>query len=289
MKRILVPTDFSPNAESALRVAVDIAMRAKGTVILYHIYIPVEGTFIDNARKREAHNILTETIILKRLQRLKKKVLKDETKVAISTVIGRSPLINNILGFAEHNSIDLIVMGTKGASGIKKVLVGSVAAKVAQKTAFPVLMIPEKFTPKELASIVFASDLHPYDEEALSFTLSFAKLYNGNIKVVHILSPGTTEKKRQKEINDFDSYVYYMQRQFNKSQLKFQLLKIPPGSEKIETLYKEIPADMLVMVRSKKKFFEKIFTESFTKTIACMAKKPLLVIPPGEKIKEEAN
>ena len=287
MKRILVPTDFSPNALSGLRVAVDIASRSKGTIILYHVYIPVEGPFIDNKTKRKEYNIETEKIILKRLQRVKKKVLKDVNNVPISTIIGRSPLINNILGFAEHNHIDLIVMGTKGTSGIKKLLVGSVASKIVQRTDIPVLLIPEKFERTELDQIVFASDYQLSDQQAISFTLGFGKLYNGNVTIAHLLSADIPEKKKEKEKNDFDSYARYMQRKFNRNNIKFQLLEVAPGNEKMETLEKEIPYNMLVMVRRKRSFFQKIFSESFTKSMACIAKKPLLIIPQVEIIGEK--
>ena len=46
-------------------------------------------------------------------------------------------MIDNILGFAEDNHIDLIVMGTQGASGLKKIIIGSVAARIVEKTDIP--------------------------------------------------------------------------------------------------------------------------------------------------------
>ncbi|MEO8712442.1 MAG: universal stress protein [Parafilimonas sp.] len=287
MKRILVPTDFSPNALSALRIAADIALRNKGTIILYHVYTPAKRTVIADKIEREQYNIQAETIILKRLQRVKKTVLKDFSGITISTIIGRSPLLNNILGFAEHNYIDMIVMGTKGASGIKKVFIGSVAAKIAQSADVPVLLIPEKFRRAELDSIVFASDFHVSDENALSFSLAFSRLYNSTLTIVHVLSGDTSEKKRQKDKNDFETYAYYLQRKLNKNNLKFQLLTTAPGSDKIKTLYKEIPYNMLVMVRTRKSFFQKIFSMSFTQSMAYIANKPLLIIPaeePGEEV-----
>ena len=289
MRRLLVPTDFSPNAECALRVAVDIAQRDGATIILYHIYLPVESPFIDNKSKREEYNSDTETIVLKRMQRLTKKVLKDMKDVTISSVIGRSPLLNNILGFAEHNHIDMIVMGTKGASGIKKMLLGSVAAKVAEKSDIPVLLIPEQFSPKVLAQITFASDYHPYDQEALKFTLAFAKLFNGKVTVSHVLNADEPEKEIERKKNAFDTYAYYMQRKFSENNLKFELVEAGSKQGKIETLYKKVSYDLLVLVRRKKTFFQKIFSPGHAKSAACMAKKPLLVIPPVGKRKTKAN
>lgn len=126
MKRILVPTDFSPTAQKAFRFALDLAQRANGTIIMYHNYIPVESTFVGTEKTRKQYNTQSEVNIVKRLQRLSKKVTADTAGVAVSTIVGRSPLIDNILGFAEHNHIDLIIMGTQGASGLKKTIIGSV-------------------------------------------------------------------------------------------------------------------------------------------------------------------
>lgn len=288
MKRILVPTDFSPNAEFALRVAIDIASRAKGTIILYHVYGPVESPFINDKISRKEYNIQTETIILKRLQRLRKKVLQDGNNVIISTVIGHFPLINNILGFAEQNQIDLIVMGTKGAGGIRKIIIGSVAARIAQKTDIPVLLIPNKFKSKELKQIVFASDFHPSDRHAISFTLAFSKLYHGTVKVVHLIASDASEKKSLKERADFGHFVNSMQDKFDNENLEFQLLEIAPEHNRIETLYKEIAYDILAMVRGKRTFLQKISSASHTQSMAFMTKKPLLIMPPEDSQPDES-
>src|SRR5665647_656620 len=90
MKRILVPTDFSPTAEKAFRFALDLAARARGTIILYHTYIPVESTFVGTEKTRKQYNAQSEANIAKRLQRLKKKVTGDVVDVAVSTIVGLS-------------------------------------------------------------------------------------------------------------------------------------------------------------------------------------------------------
>ncbi len=66
---MLVPVDFSPTSEKALRFAVDIASKANGMVILYHVYIPVGSTFIGTEETRKQYNTQTEANLLKRLQR----------------------------------------------------------------------------------------------------------------------------------------------------------------------------------------------------------------------------
>lgn len=283
MKRILVPTDFSPTAEKAFRFAVDIAAKAKGTVILYHTYIPVQSTFIGTEKTRKQYNTQNEANIVKRLQRLRKKVVGDSTEVSVSTIVGRSPLIDNILGFAEHNHIDLIVMGTQGASGLKKTIIGSVAARVIEKSDLPVLLVPAKYELEEPQQFVFATNYQATDKQALTLVAAMAKLYNADITVLHFLSGYNSESEKEKGRSDFDTYEYHLQRTFNESNIKFHLLETSSVIETMETLDKKFPYDIMTMVRRKKSFLEKFFIKSFTENMAYITKKPLLVVPEEEE------
>ena len=279
MQRILVPTDFSPTAEKAFRFALDMATKAKGIVILYHVYTPVESPFIDTGQKSKQYNTQTETNLVKRLQRLKKKVTAHTADVPVSTIVGRSPVIDNILGFAEHNHIDLIVMGTQGASGLKKIIIGSVAARIVEKTDIPVLLVPEKFEWTEPERIVFITNYLQTDRQALSVVLALAKLYGAALTVVHLVD---VFAKEEKEKIDFDNYAHAMHRELNQFNLRFKLLKTSSVTETMENLYKEIPYDIVAMVRRKKSFLKKFFVKSFTQNMAYVTNQPLLVVPEEE-------
>jgi len=78
------------------------------------------------------------------------------------------------------------------------------------------------------------------------------------------------EKKKNKSINDFESYAFYMQRKINRRNLKFQLIETKAKDEKIITLMNHTPYDMLAIVRKNKSFFHKLRTVSYTKNLACM-------------------
>ena len=281
MKRILVPTDFSPTAERALRFALDIASKSKGTVILYHVYTPLESTSIDMETKRKQHNTQTETNLVKRLQRLKKKVMTNGMDMPVSTVVGHSPIINNILGFAEDNHIDLIIMGTQGASGLKKVIVGSVAARIIEKSDIPVLLVPQKFEWKEPEQIAFATNYNRTDRQALTSVIDFSKYYNAAVTVMHLLNVKNIQQSQKAKTN-FDTYAYTVQRRFGEAKLKFQLVETTSVTETMEHLDKKFPYDMLAMVRRKKSFLQRFFLESFTQNMAYVTRKPLLVVPEAE-------
>lgn len=282
MKRILVPTDFSPTAEKAFRFALDMASKANGTVILYHIYNPLESKIIDTDSKRRMYNADIEANALKRLQRLRKKVLGDSLDVQVSTIVGRSPLIDNILGFAENNHIDLIVMGTQGASGLKKTIIGSVAARIVEKSDLPVLLIPAKYEIKDLNQFVFATNYRAADKLALTLVNAMAKLFEAEVTVVHFSNAYHSELDKIKVKDEFDSYVYTLQKVFNESKIKFHLLETTSVVETMETLDSNIPYDVMAMVRRNKTFLEKFFIKSFTQNMVYLTKKPLLIIPDPE-------
>jgi len=280
MKRILVPVDFSPTSEKALRFAVDIASKANGAVILYHGYIPVGGTFIGTEETRKKYNMQTEAKLAEQLQRFKKSVTGNDLNLAVSTMIGHSPIIDNILGFATHSQIDLIVMGTQGASGLKKVIIGSVAASIIEQSYIPVLLVPEKFEWKEPEHFVFATNYQRADEKALNLTVALAKIYSASVTVMHLLDPYLQFSDKQQA--DFSEYAFVLQRTFSDCNLKFKELKTTEVVDTMEKLDDEIGHDVLVMVRRKKDFLERFFAQSLIKNMACIVKKPLLVVPEGK-------
>ena len=279
MKRILVPTDFSPTAEKAFRIALDIALKSKGEIFLYHAYTPVDRTTSINLDKKGvASNSHKEAGLMKRLERLKKKVMSDGLHVPVSIVLGNNPVIKNMLNVVSDKNIDLIVMGTQGASGLKKVIIGSVASSVIQKCDIPVLLIPEKCEWKEPGQVVFATNYHKTDRQAITLVIALAKYYNAKVTVTHLLN-AKSMLQAEKEQTNFDTYAYTIQREFSNSKLKFQLVKTTAVTETMENLDKKYPYDILAMVRRKKSFFEGFFLESFTQNMAYVTRKPLLIIP----------
>ena len=288
MKRLLVPIDFSPNSKKAFRYAVDIASKSGGTVILYHLFRPLKASEAGVPFHTREHNMHLEEINLKRLQRLKKKVLADtKTEALVSTVVGRIPVVKNILEFAMQNHIDLIVMGTKGATGLKKITIGSNAVKVMERSAIPVLLIPEKFEGKKLEKILFTTTIHKSDNDAFPILLDLATLYDAEVTVVNLQDPHQLYGNKEKE--EFEMYAYSVQRTFDHAKIQFRQLETFSVAKKMQNLHQEIPYDMLIMLRTKKKFLQKIFTESFTKSMAFIAERPLLIIPQEKDLPEKST
>ncbi|MCG9898486.1 MAG: universal stress protein [Hydrotalea sp.] len=278
MKRILVPTDFSATAEKALLFAIDLAKKAGSSIMLYHVYTPVESVFIESFAERKLHNENMQLEVMRQMHGLVE-TLNPNNEVAIASIVGKVPLLENVVRFAEKNHADLIVMGTQGASGIKKSLIGTVAARMIEASRIPILLIPEQYNGSRIQSAVFATSYHPSDIDALTATLGIANVLGASTTIVRIGLPGEESKEQQ----DFESYATHVKEHFDPIPLQFRLVSGHDIQTTMEELYDHIPYDMLAMVRRKKSFLESFFLESFTEHMSYVTRQPLLVVPENEE------
>jgi universal stress protein A len=145
IKRILAPTDFSPHAEVALRFACSLAERLDSTLHLLHVLPEVVPVGPDPML---APSLPPEYYTETEAQSL------DALSKAIDPAWGHAPAIEvavrwggaveGIVGYAGDLSIDLIVISTHGRTGLKHVLLGSVAERIVREAPCPVLTIRDK-------------------------------------------------------------------------------------------------------------------------------------------------
>lgn len=277
MKRILVPVDFSPTSERAFLFAADLASRTGGTIVLYHVYSTGSRGYLPGDVKEKSQP--DEKELLLRLQRLSKKIANDYPQVVVSCVTGRTPVVDNILGFAEHHHIDLIVMGTQGGSGLNKVIIGSVAAQVIEEADIPVIIIPEKYELSVPEKIVYTTGYSPDDAQALRYLTNFANVYNASLTVVHLTSAYETETGRLHQDTKFAAYKVDMKNVVQDFPVEFRLIRTPLITSTMENLHREIPYDLMAMTRRNKSQVERFFTGSFTRNMAYVTRYPLLILP----------
>ncbi|HJY21376.1 MAG TPA: universal stress protein, partial [Hanamia sp.] len=136
---------------------------------------------------------------------------------------------------------------------------------------------PEKFEMAPLEKIVFTTTFQSTDRKALPLVFEIAALYDAVVTFVNLSDPhhqfDTTEE------DNFDTYAYSLQREFDDSRIQFKQLKTTSIVKTMENLHEEVSYDLLVMARRKKGFLNRFFQKSFTKKMAYITKQPLLVIP----------
>jgi nucleotide-binding universal stress UspA family protein len=137
---ILVPLDFSEAAESVLEWAVHLAAEHGSRIVLFHAYhLPVEFQQLEGAYLPPDFWANVKAEAAETLGRYAEDV--RGRGVEVETVVTEGYAATAIIEEVENQSADLVVIGTHGLSGLKHLLLGSIAERVVQKAPCPVLTV----------------------------------------------------------------------------------------------------------------------------------------------------
>lgn len=190
MKRILVPTDFSKNAEYALRVAAQIARENNSEIILLHMLeLPNQGSDALGAGSE-----IPEIMFFKNKAISNVEDLMDVDYlqgITVSKVIQFEKAFEGIIDVSKKNDVDFIVMGSHGASGFQEMFIGSNTEKVVRFSDVPVLVIKNETPDFKASTLVFASDFSQEIKKPFAKLINFAKNFNSHLKLVMINTPNT--------------------------------------------------------------------------------------------------
>lgn len=144
IRHILVPIDFSKSARAALSAAVDMAEKYEANIDLLHVipppsYVPLERTIfgegkektIDDAMRSSAEKQLAQVVA----------ALPEGIQERVSTHLEMGVPSKTIVRYAEAEKTDLVVMGTRGRTGLDEIIIGSVAERVLRRCPCPVLTV----------------------------------------------------------------------------------------------------------------------------------------------------
>jgi len=188
MKRILVPTDFSDHAVHALKVAAQIARDNEGEIYLLHMLeLPNQaGDAIGSGTD------IPEILFFMEKARELFEDIKNEPYlqgIEVTELIHFERAFDGIIKISKKNNVDLIVMGSHGASGFKEMFIGSNTEKVVRTSDIPVLVIKREehaFNPDKM---VFASDFSDEIKKPFAKVVDFANSFNAKLHLVYINTP----------------------------------------------------------------------------------------------------
>jgi len=225
MNTILVPTDFSKTAQTALEVAASIAKKSRAEILLLHVVEEIEeGSFnVEGeaaASGRWEDRIFTAKMIQKSKQQLAKAATSlVEAGINVKQLLRVGTPYHGIQAIITEHEADLVVMGTNGHSPLEEVLVGSNTEKVIRRSSCPVLSINKKPSRLDFKSIVFAVSLRKDEVSIPPLVKELQKLYGSTIHLVRVNTPGMfmsdkVAKERMKEfaeklkIENYDMNIY---------------------------------------------------------------------------------
>lgn len=205
MKRILVPCDFSDPSVQAFKFALEVAQRSRGEVFLLNVVeVPImhETVMMPTLYFEQAFMNDMKATAEKKFDKMKDKWAKDGPKISSFVELGATT--TTIRQFIEDKKIDLVIMGTHGASGMREFLIGSNTEKVVRTSGVPVFAIKKAAKFESIKNIIFPNNL---DLESESLTLKVKELQNffdATLHVVYIntpvsFSPDVDSRKRLKD------------------------------------------------------------------------------------------
>lgn len=187
MKRILVPSDFSPQAENALKVAVQMAKKHDSEIFLLHsLEMPLHLANTGTTGAMPEALFFIKLAEKKFEERLKKPYLKD---IKVTQTIGHGEIYDDISAAVAENNIDLVVMGSHGASGFKEMFIGSNTEKVVRTSKIPVLVIKNEHKDFTINDFVFASDFSNECKKSFEKAQKFAKEVGAKIHLLYVNTP----------------------------------------------------------------------------------------------------
>lgn len=280
IRKILVPTDFSPTARKAALYAAGMAGKGEATIFLLHVIEPVTDSIRqpyplhEKLQKEISKNRMNELGLLLQSISLACPSIKIEKAIVTGTVT------TAILDFAENNQMDLVVMGTKGASGLKQLFMGSVAAGTISRSHLPVLAIPDEYEMVEPDAILFATNHFEENTDLLKKLAGLATLYAATIHVVVFVNRATGGAGDFINAgNRLTQYLEFLKQTFPSVSFKGEVLEGEQFEQTIEEYDLKNEVDIIAMVTYPKSLWEKFRRKSETKKMAFHSKIPLLAIP----------
>jgi nucleotide-binding universal stress UspA family protein len=273
MKKILVPTDFSPCANNAAELALQIAQKANANIDFLHILVtPIDWVVLD-IRKESQYPEVKKQIghakseLIKWVKRAKGLGLKSGKVLTFTQ--GSEEIVNH----AESHSHDLIVMGSHGASGLKELVLGSNAQKVVEEAKTPVLIVKENVKKLNIKNMVFASTFLEDVHRPFHQIIDFADLMEAYNNLLYVNVPKSFEESQESE-----------------SRMKSFLTRCPRGTCSINVFNAETPEkgilqfaedrgmDVIAIVTHGRKGIKGLFASSLAEKLVNHSAVPILSV-----------
>jgi nucleotide-binding universal stress UspA family protein len=193
IRNIAVATDFSPWSDRAMQHALLVARWYSAALHILHTvrrsefsYVPDILVQLDELADRDCEDLIGRLHQMHRLDNIEYRCWNLQGEV--SSVFG---------DFVRDQNIDLLVLGTRGRSGISKLLLGSVAEEISHCVSCPVLTVGpwSRGAARQLAlkRVLLATDLSPQSLVAMPYVLDAARMWRAGIDVLHVCSPDSPD------------------------------------------------------------------------------------------------
>lgn len=275
MKRsILIPTDFSDNAWNAIVYALRLYANDVCTFYFLHSWAVSNTTVRSYITTHYVESLKEDS--LKELTELQEMAENSNINANhnFKIILSQEKLNKAIETAVKKHDIDLIVIGTKGATGTKEIFFGSNTVDIIKKMKLcPILVVPDEFDFVEPKQIAFPTDFNRFYGEELLPIKQLSELYDSKIRIVHITKKSNLSKTQDYNIAMLSVYLE------NHSHSFHWMPDYAKKTQEINDFIEELDIDILAMINYEHSFIESIINEPIVNKIGFHPTIPFLVIP----------
>jgi nucleotide-binding universal stress UspA family protein len=270
MDKFLCPVDFSTYSLNALEYAAKLLHVRKGSLTLIHIFTEKEFLHALDGEKSDFNDLKDHA--KEKLYNLADEI-EEEYDFECDVVLSIGDVNNSISKYANDNDYDLIVMGTQGNGYNRKTIIGSRTIRTVENSITPVLTVPLEAEFKGWNSVVYASDYSEKDKIIMQKLVSFVYSFRSRIRFVHVSHSKNkmNEKSYQEFKDELSSFLGYEKISYYLKEYKKDI------SSGIEEFVYEHNGDLLVLLKRKRNFLEKLIGNSVSTEVSYLSTHPLLI------------
>ena len=207
MKKILVPTDYSDLSEYALNLANTVAEHTDALIyVLKVVSAPGEALFDENGILIDSGSFDVSALEAEKEENLSHiNTWADKSNLPVHAAVRIGHLQDQILHFIDKEQIDLVVMGTHGASGIKELIAGSVAERLVKDASIPVLTLKCDRSDINMEDIILASHFEHIGPGKLDVIKKLQKAFGATLHLLKVNTPKDFVNSRDllRQMQDF--------------------------------------------------------------------------------------
>ncbi|WP_264564323.1 universal stress protein [Flavobacterium sp. N3904] len=274
MKKILFPTDFSDVSKNAFIYALKLADAIDAEIITLHVYQLDSPAYLDVSiylqeiyeyeELTNFENYKDEVPVLRKIAEA-----NNLEHIKISNVLLQGSLVEEVVKLSKKENIDFIVMGTKGATHLREIFLGTIATKIMNESKAIVLAIPEKCEFKPIEKILFTTKYDIKDIEALQKVQTLANIFHSHIDCLNVKPPHTVYK---------DDFIVDFKNVFKNQNVAFHSILSNDVEGEILDFIEKNNINMIAIHVQHRSFFQKLFEVSLSKKLAFHSKIPILSI-----------
>lgn len=274
MKKIIVPTDFSKEAENALKVAAQIAKKYDSEIYLMNMLeLPFDTAGAASYNSQEGEQ-LPESLLFMRLahQRFQQLLNRDYLQgIKVTDTVEFREAFEGIIDGVDKYQADLIVMGSAGASGMQEFFVGSNTEKVVRTSNIPVLVIKDEVEHFEVKDFVYASDFEEKGKSTFHRALKVAHQMGAKMHLLYVNTSGKFKTSRE-----IDERINSFTKDAPTNNFKVIVYNEHSIKEGILNYTKKIDAQLMGIATNGRRGLAHLLNGSISEDLVNHAKKPVL-------------